>query len=578
MAFNWTLPTLTVDGKVGIGTDTPSQDLEVIGDIYAKNLNLNGSLTIDENLTVGGNFQLGTLSINAFSSDGNLADNSNLAVPTEKAVKTYVDNEITKVNNNLDTRAALNGAADQDFTAQNLTIGGNLQFTTGLAINEFSGDGNLTDNSDLAIPTEQAVKTYVDNALAGKANLNGAASQNFATNNLTVGGNLRVSGNLEVQGDVIARDTEHIAGNVSLGDQDSDEVKITGVIRSGHSSGALRIDDALHTTGSLRVDGNLSIGTMNPQAKLEVNGELKLQEGVAVNQFSSDGTFSSNSQLAVPTQRAVKTYVDEQIQQLKEELRKTKDELTATKKALESQIISSISSLKNEIETGSIIAQKAAMLQARDENHWMRFNRVDSSNHDLFELWRNDNKWFSTIRVQASDKLLARNEGHWLRFNRVDSSNHDLFELWRNDNQWFPTIRVQASDKLLARDEGHWMRFHRVDSSNHDLFELWRNDNQWFPTIRVQASDKLLARDEGHWMRFNRVDSSNHDLFELWRNDDKWFSTIRVQASDKLLARDEGHWMRHKGVGAGNRDCYGLWRLDDQWFNLIQVAATGNLP
>ncbi|WP_424097828.1 hypothetical protein [Moorena producens] len=535
MAFNWTLPTLTVDGKVGIGTDTPSQELEVIGDISAKNLNLNGSLTIDENLAVGGNFQLGTLSINEFSSDGNLADNSNLAVPTEQAVKTYVDNEITKVNNNLDTKADLNGAASQDFTAQNLTIGGNLQFTTGLAISEFSGDGNLTDNSDLAIPTEQAVKTYVDNALASKANLNGAASQNFATNNLTVGGNLQVSGNLEVQGDVIARDTEHIAGNVSLGDQDSDEVKITGVIRSGHSSGALRIDDALHTTGSLRVDGNLSIGTMNPQAKLEVNGELKLQEGVAVNQFSSDGTFSSNSQLAVPTQRAVKTYVDEQIQQLKEELKKTKDELTATKKALESQIISSISSLKNEIETGSIIAQKAAMLQARDENHWMRFNRVDSSNHDLFELWRNDNKWFSTIRVQASDKLLARNEGHWLRFNRVDSSNHDLFELWRNDNKWFPTIRVQASDKLLARNEGHWLRFHRVDSSNHDLFELWRNDN-------------------------------------------KWFSTIRVQASDKLLARDEGHWMRHKGVGAGNRDCYGLWRLDDQWFNLIQVAATGNLP
>ncbi|NEO47024.1 MAG: tail fiber domain-containing protein [Moorea sp. SIO4A3] len=195
MAFNWPVEELTVSGKVGIGTDTPSQELEVIGDISATNLTLQGSLTIDENLSVGGNFQLGTLSINAFSSDGNLADNSNLAVPTEQAVKTYVDNEITKVNNTLDTKAALNGAADQDF----------------------------------------------------------------ATNNLSVGGNLRVSGNLEVQGNVIARDTEHIAGNVSLGDEDSDVITIAGVVSSGHSSGAVEVNSGLHTTGSVTVDGSLSI-------------------------------------------------------------------------------------------------------------------------------------------------------------------------------------------------------------------------------------------------------------------------------------------------------------------------------
>ena len=247
---SWPDPELTVSSRVGIGTETPSQELEVIGDISATNLTLsgsatapqfvgdgssltglvtttgnstiNGSLTIDENLSVGGNFQLGTLSINAFSSDGNLADNSNLAVPTEQAVKTYVDNQITQVNNTLDTKAALNGAVNQDF----------------------------------------------------------------ATNNLTVGGNLRVSGNLEVQGNVVARDTEHIEGNVSLGDQDSDEVKITGVIRSGHSSGALRIDDALHTTGSVSVDGSLSVRDAIATAQLRVTdrvtGSLTIENNLTV--------------------------------------------------------------------------------------------------------------------------------------------------------------------------------------------------------------------------------------------------------------------------------------------------------
>ncbi|NEQ89132.1 MAG: hypothetical protein F6K26_57460, partial [Moorea sp. SIO2I5] len=127
---------------------------------------------------------------------------------------------------------------------------------------------------------------YFINKWCTRANLNGAANQDFATNNLSVGGNLQVSGNLEVQGNVIARDTEHIEGNVSLGDQDSDEVKITGVIRSGHSSGSLRIDDALHTTGSVTVDGSLSVRDTIATAQLSVTdrvtGSLTIENDLTV--------------------------------------------------------------------------------------------------------------------------------------------------------------------------------------------------------------------------------------------------------------------------------------------------------
>ena len=42
---------------------------------------------------------------------------------------------------------------------------GKKTFTDGTEIQEFSIDGTLIGNSDTAVPTEQAVKTYVDSQI-----------------------------------------------------------------------------------------------------------------------------------------------------------------------------------------------------------------------------------------------------------------------------------------------------------------------------------------------------------------------------------------------------------------------------
>ncbi|MGK7884138.1 MAG: hypothetical protein AB4057_05855 [Crocosphaera sp.] len=126
MAFNWPTPELTVSEKIGIGTDTPLTELEVIGSISATELDVIESISAT-NLTLNGNLQLGPLSVKEFSNDGNLADNSSLAIPTEQAVKTYVDAQINQVNNALNTKAFRNGAVDQDFNTQNLSVRGNVQ-------------------------------------------------------------------------------------------------------------------------------------------------------------------------------------------------------------------------------------------------------------------------------------------------------------------------------------------------------------------------------------------------------------------------------------------------------------------
>ena len=232
MSYTWQpeASDLTVRESVGIGTETPSQKLDVRG-----NSIIDGSLTINQNLTVGDNFQLD----------------------------------------------------------------GNLQFTTGLAISEFSDDGNLTDSSSSTLPTERAVKTYVDNNLDTKAALNGSAEEDFAANNLSVNDSLTVQG-------AIATQQLSVEGNVSLGDQDSDLITINGILSSGHSSDSLQVNSAIRATGSvharhlradnitytsqlsvtdkitgsLKIENNLTlggkvgIGITTPEAELHVMGKL----------------------------------------------------------------------------------------------------------------------------------------------------------------------------------------------------------------------------------------------------------------------------------------------------------------
>lgn len=64
--------------------------------------------------------------------------------------------------------------------------------------------------------------------------------------------------------------------------------------------------------GPLTIEAALAVDTttVTPSVQLEVKGALKLAKGVGVHQFSDDSSFSSNSDSIVPTQKAVKTYVD----------------------------------------------------------------------------------------------------------------------------------------------------------------------------------------------------------------------------------------------------------------------------
>ncbi|MHC4723506.1 MAG: hypothetical protein ACYS9V_04555 [Planctomycetota bacterium] len=59
--------------------------------------------------------------------------------------------------------------------------------------------------------------------------------------------------------------------------------------------------------------GNIGIGTAEPNATLDIYGSLMLQNGTAITEYSTDGTLGDNSDTAVPTEKAVKTYIDNQM-------------------------------------------------------------------------------------------------------------------------------------------------------------------------------------------------------------------------------------------------------------------------
>ena len=89
------------------------------------------------------------------------------------------------------------GKATLNANAFNLTGLDQLQLgaigaTLGAMINEFSTDGTLAQNSDEKVPTQRAVKTYVDNATGGTtlniAGGSGTGSVALGSQSLTVGG------------------------------------------------------------------------------------------------------------------------------------------------------------------------------------------------------------------------------------------------------------------------------------------------------------------------------------------------------------------------------------------------------
>ena len=135
----------------------------------------NDSILLIDNL-VAGTLNLSNTHAGEITGEAAGAGTVTISTPTQAEVQgidIIINNAGRLVDADGDTQVQVEEAADEDkirFDAagtQEAQIDANgLTLKTGASVNELSTDGTLAGNSDDAVPTEQAVKTYVDGVLA----------------------------------------------------------------------------------------------------------------------------------------------------------------------------------------------------------------------------------------------------------------------------------------------------------------------------------------------------------------------------------------------------------------------------
>lgn len=223
------------------------------------------------------------------------------AIPNKK----YVDDAVATENiwDRTGTDVTLKNAGD---TVQFDATGG-IQFGAGgQNIVEFSIDGTLIGDSNTALPTEKAVKTYVDA-------LNHSALNNLTFN--TAGHGVGFLGFQRGTTNSIAPPTVTDDSNSGYrpGDLWVDTAADTPYVCLDASPGAAIWKVIEHGSSDIwtRTGSDVTLTSSGDTVQFEATGGIQFGgAGQNIDEFSIDGTLVGNSDTALPTEKAVKTYVD----------------------------------------------------------------------------------------------------------------------------------------------------------------------------------------------------------------------------------------------------------------------------
>ncbi|MEM1167742.1 MAG: tail fiber domain-containing protein [Cyanobacteria bacterium P01_H01_bin.35] len=289
---NNTSITLDTNGNVGIGTNEPGAKLKI-----------NGDLELQEGVAV-----------NKISD--NLADATNddtTTIATSLAIKNYA--------------AALNGSTTKEFSASDLSVVDRIS----LGKNNDDGEHDVKEDSEAGIywhsdsnfgiyrtsgawtNTYQQLKIHWATGIILQPGTGDNNGYDKSYVEIVNGKGLRVTHGI-IQPSAGSTDTDGILFPANPGSGDDDAAWIRYYRReSNGEKTTLEIgisNDADDHIALMPNNGNVGIGKIDPEAKLEINGDLKLATGVAVNKISSDVNLSDDNHETIATSKAIKDYAD----------------------------------------------------------------------------------------------------------------------------------------------------------------------------------------------------------------------------------------------------------------------------
>jgi hypothetical protein len=278
-----------------------------------------------------------TAANNALATKENIANKSTATTlgtsdqlfPTQNAVKTYVDTNITSVNSTITTlqgtvTANANAATTAIAAVQADVDANETAANNALATKENAANKSTTTNlgtSDQLFPTQNAVKTYVDTNISA-VNANNTALQNTVTANATAA----TTAIAAVQADVDANETA--ANNALATKEDAANKSTTTTL--GTSDQLFPTQNAVKTyvdTNITSVNSNITTlqGTVTANANAATTAIAVVQADVDANETAANNALAlkedvtnkstnivtdANSTTKYPSVKLIKDYVD----------------------------------------------------------------------------------------------------------------------------------------------------------------------------------------------------------------------------------------------------------------------------
>jgi hypothetical protein len=272
---------LVVNQQVSVLSNRIDKQEKAVKDVNLIAQNLNSMAAQQNNLLV--NLSTSSESVNNKSSATDLGNSnpSNTYYPSQRAVKTYVDDKLASVS--LDASSSLLGkirlAGDLGGSALNPTVPGLVNKEN---LNNKSSNVTLDALSDTKYPTVKAVKSYVDLATQGvsfSADLSMKAEKNSPT----------LTGIPNAPTAASGTNTTQIATTAFV----AAAVIVAGATPDATSS----------ISGKIQLAGDLSGSASNPSVPGLANKESLANK-------STNVTLDALSDVKYPSAKAVKSYVD----------------------------------------------------------------------------------------------------------------------------------------------------------------------------------------------------------------------------------------------------------------------------